>query len=364
VHVLLVAVGDYPHLEGGSSTERFNGLRGVGQLSSPPVSARVMVEWLRNDFVPYQGKLASVEVLCSGTESFVDDDGIKVVVERATLPQLRAAVARWHARGNVSEDDTLVFMFCGHGVASGAISSLLLEEFGDNSLDPFSTGAVAADDFITGMRSCKALNQLFLLDACRYIPIDYQDEFGESTGVPLVKGVAHSNLGRSRQVCIWASKLGNSAYGRPGYPTIFTDALLASMRGASARQDEATDAWVVQGTALAEGINEFVKRSEAANKQFATPGMMTEGFPLHVLAGPPIIPVNVVCKPANRYGTVDLRCGPGDYTASGLLGPWHLELAHGSYSMTAHPMGKEEVIATRLCIASPPGTLVLMQVGE
>lgn len=364
MHVLLVAVGDYPHLEGGSSTERFNGLRGVGQLSSPPVSARVMVEWLRNDFVPYQGKLASVEVLCSGTESFVDDDGIKVVVERATLPQLRAAVARWHARGNVSEDDTLIFMFCGHGVASGAISSLLLEEFGDNSLDPFSTGAVAADDFITGMRSCKALNQLFLLDACRYIPIDYQDEFGESTGVPLVKGVAHSNLGRSRQVCIWASKLGNSAYGRPGYPTIFTDALLASMRGASARQDEATDAWVVQGTALAEGINEFVKRSEAADKQFATPGMMTEGFPLHVLAGPPIIPVNVVCKPANRYGTVDLRCGPGDYTASGLLGPWHLELAHGSYSMTAHPMGKEEVIATRLCIASPPGTLVLMQVGE
>lgn len=360
VHALIVAVGEYPYLGGGSADEKFQGLPGVGQLSSPPVSARCVLDWLRTDYTPYESSLATVEVLCSGEQEFLDDGGTPIAVERARLPNLRAAVARWHERGNVSEDDTLLFLFCGHGVASGAITSLLLEEFGDNPLDPFSTGAVAADEFMTGMRACKALRQLYLMDACRYSPADYFAEFGESTGVPLVRGAMHTNLGRSRQVCIWASKLGKSAYGRPGQSTIFTDAWLASMRGASARQDEATDSWVVQGTALAEGINAFIKRSQAADRQFATPGIMTEGFAVHVLAGLPVVPVNVICRPPKRYGSVDLRCAPGNYNASGPSGPWHLELVHGSYNMTAHPTGADTVLDSRICIASPPSAIVSM----
>lgn len=198
VHVLIVAVGDYPFLKGGTAGMPYAGLGGAGQLSSPPVSARRVLDWLRHDYTPYEASLATVELLCSGSQDFIDDAGAPVVPERATLVNLRAAVARWHGRGDASEDDTLLFMFCGHGVASGAVTSLLLEEFGDNPLDPFSTGAVAAEDFMTGMRACKALKQLYLMDACRYIPVDYFNEFGKSTGVPLVQGAPHANLGRSR----------------------------------------------------------------------------------------------------------------------------------------------------------------------
>ena len=37
-HVLLIAVGDYPHLKGGSAPKQFELHMGMGQLSSPPHS--------------------------------------------------------------------------------------------------------------------------------------------------------------------------------------------------------------------------------------------------------------------------------------------------------------------------------------
>lgn len=361
VHVLIVAVGEYPYLDGGSSPEKFLHIP-AGQLTSPPVSAGAAVEWLRHDYSPFSGSLATVEVLCSGTQAFTDDNGIALQVERATLPNLRAAVNRWYSRGHVSEENTLVFKFCGHGVSSGTINSLLLEEFGDNPDDPFSTGAVAAEDFMTGMRSCKALKQLYLMDACRYIPVDYMAEFGESKGVALKKAAPHTNLGSSRQVCIWASKLGTNAYGVPNAPTIFTDAWIAAMRGASARPNEDTAEWVIEGSALAEGINVHISRSVGSSKQYATPGAMTEGFSIHVLDGLPVVPVNVVCKPSRQYNAIEIDCNPGGYYASGLTGPWRLELKRGTYNLTAYLSGSKDVLDRQECLATPPSALVMMNV--
>lgn len=360
VHVLIVAVGDYPHLADGSSGKKFEKHAGMGQLSSPPISACRVADWFRTEYTPYQSQLATVDVLCSGDQPFLDDAGNKIVVERATLINLRTAVTTWHARGNLTEHDTLIFYFCGHGVTTGAVSSLLLEEFGSQPLDPFSTGAVDAGGFMSGMQTCKALNQLFLLDACRSVPTDYLLNFGDIRGVPLVNSPKHKNLGVSRQVCIWASQLGQAAYGRPGLGTIFTDAWLAAMRGAGARQDSNTFNWVIQGTTLTEGINEFIKRSEGANKQFATPGLMTIGFPIHVLHGLPMVPVNVVCKPAAESPHVDLSCDPGALKASGLIGPWHIELQHGVYHVTANATLDGKVLDTQQCLAVPPVALVAM----
>lgn len=361
VHVLIVAVGDYPYLEGGSSKAKFEKHAGMGQLSSPPVSAHRIVDWFKREYTPYESTLSTVDVLCSGAQKFEDENGNEVTVERANLANVRAAVAAWYRRGNLSERNTLIFYFCGHGVTTGAVSSLLLEDFGSDPLDPFSNGAVDAGGFMNGMRTCKALNQLFLLDACRNVPSDYLLDFGEHRGIPLVNSAKHTNLGVSRQVCIWASELGKAAYARPRSPTIFTDAWLAAMKGAGARKDARTFDWVIQGTALTEGINEFIKRSEGAEKQFATPGVMTMGFPIHVLDGLPVVPVNVICKPAARSADVELTCEPGAFTARGLTGPWHLELEHGVYSVNANAFVGGQLLDTQQCLAVPPVALVAMK---
>ena len=49
VHALVIGIGDYPHLIGGSGplTPSHDGMQ---QLSSPPVSARAVADWLIADF--------------------------------------------------------------------------------------------------------------------------------------------------------------------------------------------------------------------------------------------------------------------------------------------------------------------------
>lgn len=363
VHVLVVVVGDYPYLKNGSSEASFSNHAGMGQLSSPPISARKVVEWFEKDFRPYNAKLATIDVLCSGTQLFRNEAGVEQEVASATLSNVSEAVQSWFARGQRDPRDTLIFYFCGHSVTSGAITTLLLEDFGSNPLDPFSSGAVDADGFITGMRKCTSLNQLYMLDTCRCSPLEYIDEFGEFRGAPLVRAALHANLGKSQQTVIWASELGRGAYARKGKPTVFLEAWLSAMKGAGARRDENTYDWVIQGNALTEGINEFIKRAVGAKKQFASPGTMTAGFPIHVLEGLPVVPVNVVCRPAESYQGVELSCNPGAFKAQGLTGPWHLELKHGVYKIVANASASGSVLDQQDCLVAPPVALVAMNLG-
>jgi len=358
VHVLIVAVGQYPHLVGG--TGKLFTLHGqMGQLSSPPVSARLVSDWLRRDFVPYNATLGSIDVLCSGEQEFFDDQDASVNVDSATLDNVREAAGRFYDRGNRSRDDTLVFYFCGHGVSSGEVHSLLTEGFGRLARDPFAD-AVDAGAFIDGMRTCRALNQLFLFDACRTVPQDYLLHLGSLRGLPLISGAVHANLGNSRQACLWASELGFPAYGRPNEATLFADALVAAMRGAAARCDPATFKWVIETQSLQEGINTFIRRSAGEYRQFVTPGRMTMGFPLHVLDGFPIVPVQVICRPPERVSGLQLACIPGAHQFAG--SPWSLELKHGQYTVTATELATGALLSSQQCLAVPPSALVKLEV--
>jgi hypothetical protein len=43
-HALVIGVGAYPHLIGGTGRTKYND--GMGQLTSPPISARLFASWL------------------------------------------------------------------------------------------------------------------------------------------------------------------------------------------------------------------------------------------------------------------------------------------------------------------------------
>jgi len=358
VHVLIVAVGEYPCLVGGTGN-LFEENEGMGQLSSPPISARLLSDWLRSEFVPYGAKLGSIDVLCSGDQEFVNDEGDLVAVDSAKLINLRTAADRLFELGNHNPEDMLVFYFCGHGVSSGEVHSLLTEGFGSFPRDPFSD-AVDAGAFIDGMRSCKALNQLFLFDACRSTPEHYLLELGEFRGVPLISGAVHANLGVSRQVSLWASELGLPAYGRIDAGTVFTEALISAMQGAAARRDRITFDWVIETFSLQEGINTFIKRAVGELRQFVTPGRMTMGFPFHVLSQPPLVPVEIVCRPPERGPLLELSCDPGAHRYAG--SPWALELPHGQYTVTATELATGAQLSSQMCLAVPPSALVMLEV--
>lgn len=352
VHALVVAVGEYPHLDGGIHPPAID-TADMGQLTSPPQSAAALCNWLLSSLNPKVGQFASLDVLCSGAATFIDSAGAAVVPERATLQNLRDAVVRWYAKLASNSDNIGIFYFCGHGVTSGAVDSLLLEDFGSNGLDPFSAGAVDANAFIDGMRKCPAQNQLFLFDACRTAPDTYLREYGTQRGVSLVSAAPHTGLGHN-QIALWASGLGLPAYGRQGKPSVLLEAFLSSVKGASAVLDLVTADWDVQCAKLAEGMNAYVGRILGKTRQFVTAVRLSHGFPLHVLTGLPIVPVEVACKPQHRAPAVELRCTSGDMRPVGHSGVWHLDLPYGAYQVDAHDGNGGAILDTKPCLANPP----------
>lgn len=357
VHVLIVAVGAYPYLAGGTSPQG-DTPAGMAQLDSPPVTAHQLSEWLRRELQPYQAMLGTVDVLCSGKQEFYDTQGRITKVEPATLDNVEASVKAWYLRGDQREDNVLIFYFCGHGISSGEVHSLLLQDFGGDKLNPFAH-AIDAGAMIDGMRRCKALRQLFLFDACRTVDDDYLLKYGGYGGVPIIVGAANGNLGSSRQVCLWASELGHAAYGRVAAPTIFAQGLMDALEGAAARRDVRTFDWVIEAYSLQEGINTYIGHAFGSDKQFVTPGRMTMGFSLHVLRGEPVVPVFVVCRPYERLGAVELACTPGDRRSKGA--PWLLKLPYGRYQVTASDVANGALIRTAECMAAPPTTIVTME---
>ena len=360
VHALIIAAGEYPFLDGGSQTPPKIDTADMGQLISPPLSALRMADWLMKDLRPRGAQCATVDVLCSGNAPFRTRKGRRTTPERATLANVRAAVNRWFTLASSHPDNVALFYFCGHGVTSGAVDSLLLEDFGGDPLDPFNSGAVDATAFSDGMRKCKAANQLFLFDACRTAPEVYLRDFGAARGVPLVSAAAHAGLGQVNQACIWASELGLPAYGRIDDQTVFSEAFLRSVKGASAERDPLTGDWLVQCSKLAVGMDAYVKRILGRQRQFVTATRMTLGFPLHTLEAPPLVPIQVSCFPPVRTPQIELRCDSGDKRAAGPADAWHLDLPYGSYTVDAHE--GPNLRDTQVCPANPPAAIIVVQV--
>src|SRR6476646_2588981 len=66
-HALVIGVGKYAHLAGGEAPVA--NPDGMGQLTSPPISARAFALWLRTDYCDKAKPLASLSLLLSEADS-------------------------------------------------------------------------------------------------------------------------------------------------------------------------------------------------------------------------------------------------------------------------------------------------------
>jgi hypothetical protein len=320
-HAILIGVGAYPHLLGGKK-ELTPDHENMGQLTSPPVSAHELAKWLLKSFHHPEKPLATISLLVSQAkpEPFENPDtGKRTKLEVADWNNVALAIYDWLGRGNFDPDNLLIFYFCGHGMGAGEETALLLSDYGANrhaSLD----GAIDFRRFRLGMqRGCKATEQCFFIDACRTETKTLEE--AKSAGRPVVQpGTRPTSWPEIRSAPVFYSAMaGHKAYSLPGFPSIYTKALLDSLQGFAA--EEEGEGWRVNTQRLGQAIDHLVKRRALDIKMVKPPtAEQPTSIPLHTLRKLPKAMVYVTTNPPDQLRTLRLSytCPPGNGTPTSL----------------------------------------------
>ncbi|MGY2932029.1 hypothetical protein ACVWZ6_001631 [Bradyrhizobium sp. GM6.1] len=297
-HVLVIGVGDYPHLRGGTGS-RTDDNDGMGQLSSPPISAFAFADWLIRRFNNPHKPLGSVRLLVAARDprKFVNPaskDEYRPAA--ATADMIVKAVAEWKREGDADPDNMLLFYFCGHGISAGVEMALLASDYGanpDNSLD----GAIDLRRLILGMDQCAATEQIYFVDACRSSSdtLITAQSSGRLVIQPRTRDPA---LPRRRSPTYYATLKGEAAYGVEGAPTVFTNALISSLDKFGADDEEGD--WRVNTNKLADALDHLITRARATFPGLAQVPVSSDysKFHLHYLKEPPEALVYLSCEPA------------------------------------------------------------------
>ncbi|WP_080431018.1 caspase family protein [Burkholderia ubonensis] len=340
-HALVIGVGEYPWLDGGTQP-RFVDYEGMGQLSSPPESARAFARWLLSPdgYNNPNCRLASLDLLISdaATDQFVLPDGTSKTIQRARFVEIQSACRAWCQRGK-DADDLLIFFYCGHGVARGLNMTLLPEDYGSLQLPPQSSLGLAIDfhGFYSGMDSCAAKNQIYFVDACRVASGLLMRTYNYS-GDPVIPGMGRISSPPRNAPIYYGAVPGTTAFGRPGAPSFFTEALLKAFRGAGA--DDISGAWALQTDTLGRGIHHHLRRAvanTAAAGQLSQASYIGPPLAFHLLTGLPECPVDVLCDPECDTSVAMLGCkgnGKSDKRDPDAA-PWLLDLPVGDYVFDA-----------------------------
>jgi Caspase domain len=350
-HALVIGVGSYPHLNGGSKklSAQHDGME---QLTSPPVSARMFASWLMSAFKNPAKPLASVALLLSEATPapFADPNNPakSFDVAEANSANVRLAAQNLFRRGDENAGNLLIFYFCGHGIAAGTDTALLLADYGADELDALD-GAIDFRRLRLGMGRSKASEQCFFIDACRASTDTLIEASGHAGKVVIGGGPRDSSLPPRRAPVFYATMNGLKAFARPGQPTIFTDALLKALRDLAA-DDEMGD-WRVSTNRIQAAVEHVAARQslEIKKQQIPTADDVAN-IHLNFLPAPPQALVYVKSDPPEALAAASLTYQPAG--GAPLPAPpegrngteWALQLPTGSYNFTVTFVAKPPCI--------------------
>lgn len=372
-HALIIGVGRYPYLNGGDG-QLTPDHDGMGQLSSPPVSARRLAEWLIGTFSHRAKPLGTVELLLSeaAPADFVNPaTGVAHQIEEATFDACANAIRSWKQRGDSDAGNLMLFYFCGHGISEGTDSALLLADYGadpENSL----AGAIDFRRLHIGLQRCRATEQCFFIDACRSPSGSLAAAEGFAGQVVIQPGRRDPTWERPvRQPIFYATFSGDKAYGLPGQASIYSEALLKALAGGGADDTESEDgSWRVTTNRVSEALENAVlrKASQFERMQLPTADGMTKIF-LHDPAAEPVVPIYVkaepllppICDAQLTFGTTGGTLAPAP--ADGRCGAeWEIETKVGSYDFAAQFPAGERCEARSMGIRPPFKPITLKRV--
>ena len=369
-HAMIIGVGDYPHLNGGTGPLTADH-DGMGQLSSPPLSARAIASWLLTSFHHPQKPLSTISLLLSEPGASAFDNprtNVAHVVRRATSASADQAITAWKARGDTDARNLMLFYFCGHGISEGVYTALLLSDYGadpQKALD----GALDFRRLWLGLNRCRATEQCFFIDACRTASGSLGDADGFAGKVVIQPG--RRNAGWERPVrapIFYATFDGARAYGFPDKPSLYAQALVKALAGWGADDDDGT--WRVTTNRVGEALEQSVARKarEFDRLQLPTADGMTKIY-LHHLSGEPTAPVYVTSQPplapilgANlTYGATGGALGPAP-PSDPSAADWTIETSLGTYDFSATFPDGQRIGATGVSVR-PPYKAVVIRAG-
>ena len=250
-HALVIGVGTYPYLPGGSGHRRDSRVPtwGMKQLKSPVVSARAFADWLCLGYQNSSAPLGSVNLLLSPANPFAATGRTPLPVDPPEMAKVQAAYDAWYARCDARPGNIALFYFCGHGVAQGFNSLLLCADYGADPVRPFTTGLIDLQGTFVGTATCRAKTLCFFIDACR----TGQDV--NAKGVAL-RDYLKEPFGDRDYRLIRSAAYDQSAYGQSNLVSVFTDVLLDCLRDGLGvnrrREDDAC--WVITTESLQENL--------------------------------------------------------------------------------------------------------------
>ena len=233
----------------------------------------------------------------------------------------------------------LIFYFCGHGIAAGTDTALLLSDYGANELHALE-GAIDFRRLRLGMGRSKASEQCYFIDACRASTDTLIEDVGHAGQVIIGGGLREPSLPPRRAPVFYATMNGFKAYARPGQPTIFTNALLQALRDLAADDEEGD--WRVSTNRIQAAV-EHVSEREASDvgKQQVPTGDDVTNIHLSFLDGTPEALVYVKSQPADAIEQAALTYKLAGNGVSLPAPPqqregqeWQLRLPAGSYDFT------------------------------
>jgi hypothetical protein len=339
-HALIIGVGQYPHLKGGTSPHSENAL-GLGQLTSAAISANTFSNWLRERPSNWFAPLGSIELLLS-PNLHTDSKSAQINVEHATITNISNAFNRWVARCNTARGNVAIFYFCGHGLQN-SFSLLLPQDICSNRQAPWDD-AINLDRTHLAMCHCQAQTQCFFIDACRETPIEHAFD-PDLTGRRLKSSHSGQRYTRDAPI-IWSAPLGDQAFAPMNSVSFFTSALIHALESVGAAYHDG-DLWVVETASLAVAVKRLMNRNvmkDGSRLASSTGGVSNFTTRIFEFDKPPIVLADISCVPSAALNLANLSIKKGTTSAHSRkpsAGSWELEITAGRYDLCAAFPGAE-----------------------
>jgi hypothetical protein len=340
-HAIVIGVGDYPHLRGGSLYDAAASpvTMGLKQLTSPVVSATAFANWLVTKHSNPAAPLGSVELLLSpGDYQPPGEDAPRVTVETATMQNIQNAFDRWYERcdtlngkaHDAAKDNVGIFYFCGHGVEYEVLA-LLPEDFGASKNRPWDTSIDFTKTWY-GMGDCKAKTQCYFIDACREASIDTLKSKGFSPR-PLKTSQSLSFPPRAAPI-LYATPSGQTAQGPPHSVSYFTEGLIKTFDGLGGDRKVGVK-WKVTPDSLAKAMIHLMSKLK---HPCATGGTSNIPSVIHEVHDPARSLVYISCRPSQALGVAELSMRKAaattpQYQRTPQVDPWEHEVETGTYDI-------------------------------
>jgi hypothetical protein len=337
-HAIVIGVGGYPHLNNGDPDTLTDLHGGLGQLSSPPASARAITTWLLKEFYNPEKPLATVSLLISEQDAPQAYTHEKLAVpftpQPATSSHVKAAVNAWKDFGDSHEENLMLFFFCGHGVARGLDGlTLLLSDYGALKNMPMD-GAVDFAALHRGMSQCAAAYQCYFVDACRTVS-DIATQT-TATGQQLIQDNTDRPWASDWNYAIFYSTLGGEqAYGRKNKPSFYTEELIKALNGTGSNNRNGTGDWRVSTGDLSIALHRGLS---LRGDKIKVPMSAMVQFEFHQLRNEPLVPIMVYCDSDDDTELAEFAClqdGHTLYSRTPQSDKWVTEVPHGTYDFLA-----------------------------